>query len=647
MLVQFNQTLTATEVFNLGRFGEVSLSGAGRLYTGTAVEDPGPAALAVIDQNNRSRIILDDGNGLQNIDPTRYPQGGLSASNTLRVGDTLPGLTGVMDFAFSNYRIQPVGAITWTHANLRTAAPDPVGGSLKVASFNVLNFFNGDGLGGGFPTARGANTQFELDRQKAKEISALKAINADIVGLMEIENDAPPNSAIEELVAGLNAEMGVGTYAFIDTGVIGTDAIKVALIYKPANVSPVGAYQIITSATDPRFIDTLNRPSLAQSFEQTATGARLTVVVNHLKSKGSDCNAVGDPDLGDGAGNCNVTRTNAAKALVDWLATDPTGSDDPDFLFIGDFNSYTFEDPIDWITTHGYTNLVREAGGLTPYSYVFNGESGYLDHALATGSLASQVTGIADWHINPDEPNVLDYNVEFKTPNQVNTFYDPGPYRSSDHDPVIIGLELAAPPEPPTVDAGGPYAVVEGGSVIVSATGTEPGGGALTYSWDLDYNGTFETSGQSVTFSAAGLEAPQTRTIAVQATGPTGLTATDEATIDVIWDFTWEPPILDLPAVNEGGPGKLTLTFSLGGDQGLDIFRDGYPASASYTCGTTPPTDAIEPAATVGAKGFRYDARSDHYIFDWKVSSSWKNTCRVFVLGLADGTTHNLAFHFK
>ena len=117
---------------------------------------------------------------------------------------------------------------------------------------------------------------------------------------MEIENDAQPNSAIAELVAGLNAEMGAGTYAFIDTGKIGTDEIKVALIYKPARVSPVGAFKTITTAIDPRFIDTLNRPSLAQTFEKTATGARLTVVVNHLKSKGSDCNAVGDPDTGDG-----------------------------------------------------------------------------------------------------------------------------------------------------------------------------------------------------------------------------------------------------------------------------------------------------------------------------------------------------------
>jgi len=442
MLVSFAQTLTATEVFSLGRFGEVSLSGAGRLYTPTAVAAPGAAAQAVLAQNSRSRIILDDGNNQQNIDPTRYPQGGLSATNTLRVGDSLSELTGVLDFRFGNYRIQPVGEILWNHTNPRPAAPTPGGGNLNVASFNVLNFFNGDGLGGGFPTARGATTPAELARQLAKEVSALSAINADIVGLMEIENDAGAKSALGDLVEALNTAMGPGTYAYIDTGVIGTDAIKVALIYKPSAVMPVDAFKVITSADDPRFIDTLNRPSLAQTFEHNMTGQKLTVVVNHLKSKGSDCNSVGDPDVGDGQGNCNKTRTAAAAALASWLAKDPTGSGDSDFLIIGDLNSYTFEDPITTLTSSGYSNLVRQFGGLTAYSYVFSGESGYLDHAMASNTLSSQVRGATEWHINPDEPTVLDYNMEFKTTNQHSTFYDSGPYRSSDHDPVIVGLQF-------------------------------------------------------------------------------------------------------------------------------------------------------------------------------------------------------------
>ena len=188
MLVSYSQTLTATEVFNLGRFGEVSLSGAGRLYNTTAVALPGAPAEAVAAQNARSRIILDDASNTQNNDPTRYPQGGLSATNTLRVGDTLSGLDGVMDFRFGSYRIQPVGAVNFVATNLRTPAPAAVGGNLKVASFNVLNYFNGNARRRRPPRA-GRRIMFEFDRQEAKIVSALKAIDGDIVGLMEIEND--------------------------------------------------------------------------------------------------------------------------------------------------------------------------------------------------------------------------------------------------------------------------------------------------------------------------------------------------------------------------------------------------------------------------------------------------------------------------
>jgi hypothetical protein len=285
----------------------------------------------------------------------------------------------------------------------------------------------------------------------------------------------------------------------------------------------------MTSAIDPRFDTSLNRPSLAQTFRHNASGETLTVVVNHLKSKGSACD--GDPDTGDGQGNCNQTRTRAAQALVDWLATDPTGSGDPDYLLIGDMNSYTFEDPIRAFEAGGFVNLIRREHGLSAYSYVFNGESGYLDHALASPSLAPQASGATDWHINPDEPTVLDYNTEFKTANQVTTFYDPGPDRSSDHDPVVVGLALNAAP---TVDAGGPYTVAEGGTVVLGATGSDPDGGALTYAWDLDGDGTFETPGQSPTFAAGSLDGPSSRTVAVQATDPAGDTATDEATVTIV-----------------------------------------------------------------------------------------------------------------
>jgi predicted extracellular nuclease len=449
MHVHLPQQLFVTENFNLGRFGEIWLSSGGRLMAPTNVALPGADAVAVQAANDRNRILLDDARSTQNPDPIVFPAPGLSAQNTLRSGDSVTGLTGVLDFSFSNYRVQPTAAPAWAATNPRTTAPDAVGGSLKVASFNVLNYFNGDGQGGGFPTARGANTLAELDRQHAKIVAAITAMNADIIGLMEIENDGyGPNSAIQALVNGLNAAAPAGTsYAFIDPGLsqVGTDAITVGLLYRVQTAVPVNPPAILDSSVDSRFDTTRNRPTIAQSFESVASGGVLTVAVNHLKSKGSAC--TGDPDTGDGQGNCNLTRKAAAEALVDWLATDPTGAGDSDSLIIGDMNAYAMEDPIRAITSAGYTDTIDAfIGSDAAYSYVFNGQSGYLDHGLASASLFPQITGATEWHINTDEPRVLDYNVEFKTAGQVDSLYAPNPYRASDHDAVVIGLSLTNNP---------------------------------------------------------------------------------------------------------------------------------------------------------------------------------------------------------
>ena len=646
MLVNIPQDLTVTDNFTLGRFGEVGLSVDGRCLNPTNITTPGAAAIAQQDLNNRRRIVLDDANNLQNIEPTLYPAPGLSAFNTLRVGYTVNGLTGVLEQRFGLYRVQPVGAITFTADNPRPAAPAAVGGTLKVAGLNVLNYFNGNGLGGGFPTSRGASSPFEFNRQRDKIISVITTISPDIAGLSEMENDATPNSAIEDLVAGLNAATAPGTYAFINTGVVGTDEIRVAIIYKPATVAPVGSHAILNSLVDPLFIDTKNRPALAQTFQQLTTTAKFTVVVNHLKSKGSDCNDVGDPDTGDGQGNCNLTRAAAATALVNWLATDPTGSGDPDFLLVGDYNSYAKEDPITVIKSAGYNELISTFVGADAYSYQFDGQSGYLDHALASPSLSSQVTGATEFHVNADEPIALDYNVEFKTPSQVNTFYDPGAFRASDHDPVVVGLALN---DPPTVDAGGPYFVVEGGTVLVSALGSDPNGGTLTYAWDLDNNGTFETPGQTATFSAAALTAPATRTIKVQVTDNGGLTATDEATVFVIYNFTgFFQPIDSFPTINLVKAGStVPVKFSLGGNKGLNIFAAGYPKSQQIACDSTAEVGGTEATAAPGSSGLSFDPTTNVYTYVWKTDKAWANTCRQLVVKLNDTTFHRANFKFK
>ncbi len=458
MLVRFPQELIISEYFNFDRFGETVLAlpmaGQDRPFQPTSVTTPGAAANALQAEILRRRITLDDGRSSQNPDPALHPNGStFDLTNLFRGGDSVTGATGVLDNTFARYRIQPTAAPTYTSKNPRPAAPVDVGGSLKVASFNVLNYFttldNGSPICGpaGNLGCRGAdaNQPDEFTRQRTKIISAIAAIDADIVGLIEIENNA--TTAVQDLIDGINAVAGAGTYAFVNTGTIGGDAIKVAFIYKPATVIPVGAHAILDSSVDPNFIDTKNRPSLAQTFEEIATEAKFTVVVNHLKSKGSPCDDVGDPNLNDGQANCNLTRTKAATALVNWLATDPTGSGDPDFLVMGDMNAYAMEDPIAAFETGGFTNLIKLFQGEFAYSFVFDGVYGYLDHALANSSMTAQVSGVTEWHINADEPDILDYDTSFKQDAQ-DALYEPNAYRSSDHDPVIVGLALTpATPE--------------------------------------------------------------------------------------------------------------------------------------------------------------------------------------------------------
>jgi predicted extracellular nuclease len=295
--------------------------------------------------------------------------------------------------------------------------------------------------------SRGALTPEEFERQEAKIVAALAEIEADVFGLIEIENNG--DTAVGTLVQALNDVVGPETYDFISTGVLGTDVITTALIYKPSAVTPVGDHAVLDSSVDPRFNDDANRPALAQTFADVETGEEVTVVVNHLKSKGSAC--AGDPDLGDGQGNCNLTRTAAAEAMVDWLATGPTGAEPGRELIIGDLNSYDKEDPIDVFVEAGYTDLLLQEQGEDAYSYVFDGQLGYLDYALAGPALLPKVTDAADWAINADEPDLIDYTMQFKQPAQ-DALWAPDPYRSSDHDPVIVGFDFIAPELDVTAD---------------------------------------------------------------------------------------------------------------------------------------------------------------------------------------------------
>ncbi len=432
MRVTLPQDLAILEYYNYGRFGEIVV-GTDRQFQPTAVHEPySDEAEALAEQNANSRITIDDGRSVQNPDPAIHPDGDdFTLDNTFRGGDLVTNATGVLDYRFDLWRLQPTEGADFTEANQRPEVPE-VGGSMTVASFNVLNYFTTLG-------SRGADTPEELQRQEDKIVAALAEMDADVVGLVEIENN--DDEATSTLVDALNDEVGAGTYDYVETGTIGTDAITTALIYKPANVAPEGDFAILDSSVDERFLDEKNRPVLAQTFEEKATGESVTVAVNHLKSKGSSCEDVGDPD-DEVQGNCNGVRTDAAEAMVDWLATDPTGTGSDNVLITGDLNAYDKEDPIDALTDGGYTDLVAQFGGEYAYSYVFDGQLGYLDHALANPTLQEKVTGAAIWHSNADEPSLLDYDMTFKQDPQ-DALYEPNAYRASDHDAVLVGLDLA------------------------------------------------------------------------------------------------------------------------------------------------------------------------------------------------------------
>lgn len=435
MYVTIPETLTVDQNFFQGRYGQVTLSADGRMYNPTNGNGFGDT----LELNARRMLVLDDGSTAQNPNPVPY----IGADDTLRAGDVITNLTGVIDYgainsntAIRHYRLQPIGPVAISRINSRSAAPAPVGGSIRVASFNVLNYFNGNGSGGGFPTSRGADTLAEFVRQRTKIITAIVTLNADVVGLMEIENDGAGSlSAIQDLVNGLNAAAGAGTYAFVTEPAPGSDAIKVAMIYQPAHVTPQGAalnHQVASSAG---YVPLFDRPPLAQRF-RTPQGEEFFVIVNHFKSKGS-CPASG-VDLDFGQGCWNVKRTAQADGLLDWIAT--LQATDPDVIVIGDLNAYGAEDPINALMSGGLINQALHVPAAVRYSYVFDGQAGYLDHALTTGSLDPHITGVTYWHINADEPSVIDYNTEFNPPDM----YSPTPYRASDHDPVVIGLDFGA-----------------------------------------------------------------------------------------------------------------------------------------------------------------------------------------------------------
>jgi predicted extracellular nuclease len=438
MLVEPADVLTVSDVFGLTGFGELTLSEGGVLVQPTEAARPGPAAQAVLEANTRRGVVLDDGVSAR-VSVTTRPY--LSPTTPVRVGDEVR-LTEpvVLGWGFGQWRLQPADGTAGgllAPQDTRPAEPDDVGGDLRIGSFNVLNYF----LTRSGPDARGARTDAEFEEQAAKVVAAIDGLDADVVTLLEVEDTdttgfspGDGDRALADLTARLTERTGEEwAYVPLPAALYGVerDAIRNAIVYRTAAVTPLGDP---VGLVDEAVWGNAREP-VAQTF--TAGGEVFTVVANHFKSKGSADRATGDnADTGDGQGAWNGDRVRQARSLAGFV--EDLAATDPDVVVLGDLNAYTQEDPVEALRAAGLTEL-GERFDPGRYSYVFDGRSGSLDHALATPSLAARVSGLAHWPVNAVESSAYQYDGD-------PALYAPDPYRSSDHDPLVLGIALGGGP---------------------------------------------------------------------------------------------------------------------------------------------------------------------------------------------------------
>ncbi|MGR5235052.1 ExeM/NucH family extracellular endonuclease [Vibrio rotiferianus] len=431
-----------------------------------------------------------------------------SSEQHIRLGSRVEGLQGVVAYSYNEYRLIATNEVDNTNFVTsdegfdvaRKDAPAITDSDLRIASFNVLNYFTSVADSGHEnPTGqnRGATNLDEFLIQQAKIVAAMNKMDADIIGLMEVENNGfGDSSAVKNLVDALNAEIKntEDHYTYVEIAdqdkyqdeYFGSDAIMVAILYRANAVTPKEAAKVIVTPEqhieentitrndgaegNPAY-DKYQRHSLLQTFTVKETGEDLSVVVNHFKSKGSECieewiAGVEDSEPADLQGNCNNFRVSAANVVGNALK-DIKG----DVLVMGDLNAYGKEDPLLTLTDYskekygrdiytagyttigggelqvektkiekgyGYHNLNTVLHGADTFSYTYSGELGNLDHALASNSLAQKVVAIEDWHINSLESNLFEYSSKYT--GDMPKYKDA--FSASDHDPVIIAIDF-------------------------------------------------------------------------------------------------------------------------------------------------------------------------------------------------------------
>lgn len=434
MWLRLGEPMIVTGNDGLLRFGELAVSFDDRQFSATELRRPGRSADTLNADNQRSRLILDDNSTAEYPDTIWYLPEPLSRQAPLRVGSVVHGVEGILQHSFG-WRLQLTEKIERIEQAPRPAPPELPDG-VRVASFNLFNWFNGDGQGAGFPTPRGATTRQEMNRQRDKLVAAIIGLKPDIAALMEVETDGyGRTSSLAELVTALNSEWPEAGYRMVDTGMgPGTDVMRVAMIYRQARVEPVGAP--LTLEDGP--FATLNRVPLLQAFRTTGGHVVFQVVANHLKSKRCTDAEGANAEQGDGQACWNAVRTEAVQALDAWLDTNPGGQSVLGTVILGDLNSYAKEDPLQALRAAGWRDALTVGGAKGAYSFNYRGLSGRLDHALLSPGLLPHLRAAVEWHINADESEAFDYRSEHREKD----WYAVDPYRSSDHDPLILVLDF-------------------------------------------------------------------------------------------------------------------------------------------------------------------------------------------------------------
>ncbi len=479
MLVAPTNDFTITDNYTTHQYGQIGLaSGDIPLAQPTDVASPGSAEYeAVLTENAERAVTVDDGSTVNFLNGANreIPVPWLAADNEVRVG-ARASVTDpmILDFRNDLWKLQPTSRLTAggdeplaIEGSTRTEGPAEVGGDVRIATFNVLNYFTT--LGEEYAAAgkgectyyadragdhltvdscanngpRGAANQPSFDRQEAKIVAAINRLDAGVVSLEEIENSAAfgedRDTALRTLVEALNEDAGEDRWAFVPSPERlpeSEDVIRTAFIYRPAEVEPVGDSVILQDSA----FDNAREP-LSQEFRPVGSAERddFLVIVNHFKSKGSGSGE--DADQGDGQGSSNASRVRQATSLIGFAESEQQRADTELVFLTGDFNAYSKEDPVGVIEDAGYVN-VPALYGADP-TYQFGGRMGSLDHVFASPGAAERVTGADVWTVNAEESIAREYS---RFNQNVTQLYDTSPYRASDHNPALVGMSVSEDP---------------------------------------------------------------------------------------------------------------------------------------------------------------------------------------------------------